>query len=191
MKHRNSISNGHFRKHWQKFVKTDFDKSSNKKRRRTIRVSKLTKTRRYNFSPKNLLKPIVHNPTRMYNLKIRLGRGFSLSELNKSGISKKLACSIGVSIDKRRRGDSLRECTNTIRLNSYLRKLNLVSLKKSQTENSIFEKIPPYKFSERQFKNKFCEKSKLLIQSEQNIKPKLKAFQTLRPLSVRGKLKDF
>jgi hypothetical protein len=26
VKHNNSISNGHFRKHWQKYVKTDFNK---------------------------------------------------------------------------------------------------------------------------------------------------------------------
>mmetsp|Transcript_81783 Transcript_81783/g.132625 ORF Transcript_81783/g.132625 Transcript_81783/m.132625 type:complete len:186 (+) Transcript_81783:952-1509(+) len=183
VKHRNSISNGHFRKHWQKFVKTDFDKSSNKKRRRMERISKLTNTRRYNFSPKNLLKPIVHNPTKMYNLKIRLGRGFSLSELNKSDIPRKLACSVGISIDKRRRGDELKESSNTIRLNNYLKKLNLVPLKKNSAENLIFEKISNYNFSEKQIKNKVFEKSKKLLKRIEfdNI-PIIDGFHTLRSI---------
>lgn len=138
VKHNNSISNGHFRKHWQKYVKTDFDKSSNKKIRRTKRNSKLKASKRHNFSPENLLRPVVNNPTKMYNLKIRLGRGFSFSELDDSRVSKKDALSIGVSVDKRRRGGCLKHHSNVKTLNDYLDKINLVSTERKINGNGEY-----------------------------------------------------
>lgn len=106
VKHKNSIPKVHCRKHWQKYVKTDFNKSANKKKRRLKRFSKFSSLKKYNFSPKNFLRPVVHNPTKMYNLKTRLGRGFSLEEMNEIKISKKTALSVGISFDKRRRGEN-------------------------------------------------------------------------------------
>jgi large subunit ribosomal protein L13e len=112
VKHKNSISNGHFRKHWQKYVKTDFDKPLNKIKRRNKRKSKLTNINRYNFCPKNILRPVITNQTKMYNLKVRLGGGFSNNEINKSNVSHKIASSIGISVDKRRRRDNLKQSFN-------------------------------------------------------------------------------
>ena len=119
VKHNNSISNGHFRKHWQKYVKTDFNKFSKTIKRRNLRKIKYKNLKIFNFSPRNVLKPIIHNPTKKYNLKIRLGRGFSFSELHNSKIPRKQATSIGISIDKRRRGNNLRQASNTKRLDNF------------------------------------------------------------------------
>ena len=135
VKHNNSISNGHFRKHWQKYVKTDFNKFSKKIKRRNLRKIKYKNLKIFNFSPKNVLKPIIHNPTKKYNLKIRLGRGFSFSELHNSKIPRKQATSFGISIDKRRRGNNLRQLSNTKRLDNFFEKMHLISLKKNSKEN--------------------------------------------------------
>ena len=145
VKHKNSIPKVHCRKHWQKYVKTDFDKSSKKKKRRTKRFSKLSDVKMYNFSPKNFLKPIVHNPTKMYNLKTRLGRGFSWEEINEIKISKKVALSVGISFDKRRRGNNLKKNSNVKRLNEFFEKIGLVSLKKTN-ENPKTEKTSIFNF---------------------------------------------
>ena len=94
-----------------------------KKKRRNFRIQKI-KNLKINKLPKNnILKPIVQNPTKMYNFKIRLGRGFSVDELKNSMIPKNIASSIGISLDKRRRGNSLRQPSNIKRLNSYFEKI--------------------------------------------------------------------
>lgn len=163
VKHRNSISSGHFRKHWQKYVKTDFNRSSNKKIRRTKRKTKTTASKRYNFSPQQLLRPVVNNPTKMYNLKIRLGRGFSFSELDGSRVSKKDAFSIGVSIDKRRRGGSLKQYSNIKTLNDFLDKIGLVSKgTKSLFKNNLdSNRISTIKLSEMKNKKNFFPNTKI------------------------------
>merc|ERR1712189_100595 len=43
MKHNNVIPNGHFRKHWQNYIKTWFDQPGRKKRRRVARQKKALK----------------------------------------------------------------------------------------------------------------------------------------------------
>ena len=140
VKHKNSIPKVHCRKHWQKYVKTDFDKSANKKKRRIQRFSKFSSLKKYNFSPKNFLRPVVHNPTKMYNLKTRLGRGFSLEEINEIKLSRKTALSIGISFDKRRRGENKKKNSNTKRLKEYLEKTGLIDI-----NNKIREKFPTEK----------------------------------------------
>ena len=142
VKHENSIPKVHCRKHWQKYVKTDFNKSSNKKRRRIKRFSKFTSLKKYSFSPKNFLRPIVHNPTKMYNLKTRLGRGFSLEEMNEIKISKKTALSIGISFDKRRRDENKTKKSNVKRLKDYLEKMGTIFLKNKINEKSPLRKNP-------------------------------------------------
>ncbi|KAK6129403.1 hypothetical protein DH2020_036855 [Rehmannia glutinosa] len=66
------------------------------------------------------LRPIVHGQTLKYNMKVRAGRGFSLEELKAAGIPKKLAPTIGISVDHRRRNHSLEGFqTNVQRLKTY------------------------------------------------------------------------
>ncbi|KAI8571610.1 hypothetical protein RHMOL_Rhmol01G0133500 [Rhododendron molle] len=70
------------------------------------------------------LRPIVHGQTLKYNMKLRAGRGFSLEELQAAGIPKKLAPTIGISVDHRRRNRSLEGLqTNVQRLKTYKAKL--------------------------------------------------------------------
>ena len=73
------IPNAHFRKHWQRRVKTWFNQPGQKKRRRVKRLRKAAAVApRPAAGP---LRPVVHCPTARYNIKTRLGRGFTLDEL--------------------------------------------------------------------------------------------------------------
>lgn len=73
------LPNAHFKKHWERYVKTWFDQPGKKKRRRQKR---LEKARRVAPRPlAGLLRPVVRCPTFKYNTKVRAGRGFSLEEL--------------------------------------------------------------------------------------------------------------
>merc|ERR1711862_77970 len=73
-----------------------------------------------------LLRPVVHPPTQRYNMKLRLGKGFTLDELREAKIPPKLAPTIGISVDHRRRNrcaESLK--ANVDRLKVYLSKLKI------------------------------------------------------------------
>jgi len=128
-----------------------------KKKRRTKRIAKFSNLKRYNFSPTNLLKPIVHNPTISHNLKIRLGRGFSLEEVNRSNVSRKLAFSLGISLDKRRRGNNSRKISNIKRLNDFYEKLKLEIPSKKNTEHSKPEQSLNINFAQIKIKKKFFD----------------------------------
>ncbi|CAL2244128.1 unnamed protein product [Prunus armeniaca] len=70
------------------------------------------------------LRPIVHGQTLKYNMKIRAGRGFTLEELKSAGIPKKLAPTIGIAVDHRRKNRSLEGLqANVQRLKTYKAKL--------------------------------------------------------------------
>ncbi|RDY09201.1 hypothetical protein CR513_06469, partial [Mucuna pruriens] len=77
--HNNVIPNGHFRKHWQNYVKTWFNQPARKTRRRLARQKKAVKI--FPRPTAGPLRPIVHGQTLKYNMKVRAGRGFSLEEL--------------------------------------------------------------------------------------------------------------
>ncbi|KAK1379496.1 Large subunit ribosomal protein L13e [Heracleum sosnowskyi] len=79
MKHNNVIPNGHFKKHWQNYIKTWFNQPARKTRRRNARQKKAVKT--FPRPTAGPLRPIVHDQTLKYNMKVRVGRGFSLEEL--------------------------------------------------------------------------------------------------------------
>uniref|UniRef100_A0A8D1GWV4 60S ribosomal protein L13 n=1 Tax=Sus scrofa TaxID=9823 RepID=A0A8D1GWV4_PIG len=78
------------------------------------------------------LRPVVRCPTVRYHTKVRAGRGFSLEELRVAGIHKKVARTIGISVDPRRRN----KCTESLqanvqRLKEYRSKLILFPRKPS------------------------------------------------------------
>mmetsp|Transcript_6984 Transcript_6984/g.42797 ORF Transcript_6984/g.42797 Transcript_6984/m.42797 type:complete len:117 (+) Transcript_6984:262-612(+) len=78
-RHNNIIPNVHCHKDWQSRVKTWFNQPARKKRRRDARAAKAKA-----ISPrpvKGMLRPIVHGSTIRYNMKTKLGRGFTLDEL--------------------------------------------------------------------------------------------------------------
>ncbi|ERN11740.1 60S ribosomal protein L13-1 [Amborella trichopoda] len=123
VKHNNVVPNGHFKKHWQNYVRTWFNQPARKVRRRIARTKKAVK-----IFPRPVagpLRPIVHGQTLKYNMKLRAGRGFSLEELKAAGIPKKLAPTIGIAVDHRRKNRSLEGLqANVQRLKTY--KANLV-----------------------------------------------------------------
>merc|ERR1740138_883292 len=111
------------------YIRTWFDQAGRKKRRMMKRQKKASK-----LSPRpsaGLLRPVVHPPTQRYNMKLRLGKGFTLDELKEAKIPAKLAQTIGIAVDHRRRNrcaESLQ--TNVERLKLYKSKL-LIFPKKS------------------------------------------------------------
>lgn len=122
VKHNNILPNGHFRKHWQRRVKTWLDQAGKKESRRRARLAKAVR-----IAPRpvdGLLRPAVRCQTVRYNMKLRAGRGFTLEELKAAGIRKKEARSIGVAVDHRRRNESQESLDlNVQRLLAYKNKL--------------------------------------------------------------------
>eukprot|EP00954_Amorphochlora_amoebiformis_P024940 1369703-Amorphochlora_amoeboformis.AAC.1 len=78
VKHNNVIPNGHFRKDWQRYIKTWFDQPAKKSARRAAREAKAA---RLAPRPIGKLRPVVRGQTVKYNLRLRAGRGFTLDEL--------------------------------------------------------------------------------------------------------------
>ena len=124
VRHNNQIPNGHFKKRWQRRVKTWFDQPLKKQRRRRLRHLNAVSD-----APRpvaGLLRPIVQCPTIKYNMKQRSGRGFTLEELKVAGVDRNFARNIGISVDYRRRNrneEHLRR--NVERLKEYRSKLVL------------------------------------------------------------------
>jgi len=132
VKHNNIIPNQHFHKKWAGgtngmkrgplHVVTWFDQPAKKKSRRLKRAAKAAK-----LAPRptgGLLRPVVHCPTQKYNMKTRLGRGFSTEELKEAGIPVKYARSIGIAVDLRRVNKSTESLqANVQRLKAYKEKL--------------------------------------------------------------------
>merc|ERR1712039_573382 len=110
-------------------MRTWFDQAARKKRRDQNRKEKAAK-----LAPRpaaGLLKPVVHPPTQRYNMKLRLGKGFTLEELKEAKIPKKLARTIGIAVDHRRRNKCVESLqANVSRLKLYKSKL-LIFPKKS------------------------------------------------------------
>ncbi|CAA7056378.1 unnamed protein product [Microthlaspi erraticum] len=122
MKHNNVIPNGHFKKHWQNYVKTWFNQPARKTRRRIARQKKAVKI--FPRPTSGPLRPVVHGQTLKYNMKLRTGKGFTLEELKAAAIPKKLAPTIGIAVDHRRKNRSLEGLqSNVQRLKTYKAKL--------------------------------------------------------------------
>ncbi|CAG2110264.1 unnamed protein product, partial [Medioppia subpectinata] len=111
------IPNGHFRKDWQRFVKTWFDQPMRKKRRHVTRVQRAA---RVAPRPTQRLRPIVNCPSVKYNSKRRLGRGFTLEELKAAAIAVREAPTIGIAVDHRRGNRSVESLQRNVqRLKEY------------------------------------------------------------------------
>lgn len=106
----NIIPNNHFRKWWQKYVRTWHNQAGRKKSRRNARQEKAAKIAP---RPIGMLRPAVHAATARYNFKVRAGRGFTFEELKKAGIQKTQAKTIGICVDHRRRN----HCDESLNLN--------------------------------------------------------------------------
>eukprot|EP00475_Leptophrys_vorax_P020466 TRINITY_DN27_c0_g2_i1.p1 TRINITY_DN27_c0_g2~~TRINITY_DN27_c0_g2_i1.p1 ORF type:complete len:224 (-),score=84.21 TRINITY_DN27_c0_g2_i1:98-769(-) len=121
MKHNNIIPNVHFHKDWKRFVKTWFNQPMKAKARRAARQAKAKKVAP---RPIRKLRPVVRCSTLKYNLKLRLGRGFSLDEIEAAGLTKQYARTIGIAVDHRRKNISEEGFKRNVeRLELYKKKL--------------------------------------------------------------------
>jgi len=104
----NGMQHGRFNR---VMMRTWLDQAGRKKRRLTTRRAKAAK-----IAPRptgGYLRPVVHPPTQRYNMKLRLGKGFTLEELKEAKIPKKLAPTIGIAVDHRRKN----RCMESLQLN--------------------------------------------------------------------------
>ncbi|KAK7750732.1 60S ribosomal protein L13 [Diatrype stigma] len=121
IKHNNQIQKNHFRKDWQRRVRTHFDQPTQKIRRRSLRQAKAAAVAP---RPVDKLRPVVRCPTLKYNRKVRAGRGFTLAELKEAGIPRLTAPTIGISVDSRRQNLSEESlAANVARLKAYKARL--------------------------------------------------------------------
>jgi large subunit ribosomal protein L13e len=117
IKHNNQIQKNHFRKDWQRRVRTHFDQPGKKSSRRTARQAKAAAVAP---RPLDKLRPIVRCPTLKYNRRVRAGRGFTLTELKEAGIPRRFAVTIGIAVDGRRQNLSEESlAANVERLKAY------------------------------------------------------------------------
>ncbi|GJN71864.1 60S ribosomal protein L13 [Purpureocillium lilacinum] len=124
IKHNQKLVNNHFRKDWQRRVRTHFDQAGKKASRRTARQVKAAALAP---RPVDKLRPIVRCPTIKYNRKVRAGRGFTFAELKEAGIARPLARTIGISVDHRRQNLSEESLAiNVARLKAYKERLILL-----------------------------------------------------------------
>merc|ERR1712157_143170 len=131
VKHNNVLPNAHFHKNWQERVRCWFDQAPQKKSRRIRRERRAKQV--FPRPVGGSLRPVVHPPTRKYNAKLRLGRGFTLEECKGAGILPAFAKSVGICVDYRRRNhceESL--ALNVQRLKEYQSKLILFPRNKNK-----------------------------------------------------------
>ncbi|ESK97900.1 ribosomal protein l13 [Moniliophthora roreri MCA 2997] len=120
-RHNNVLHANHFRKDWQRRVKTWFNQPGRKLRRRNARKAKAASL---GVRPLTLLRPAVRGQTVRYNRKLREGRGFTLAELKEAGIGRKEARGVGIVVDHRRRNLSEEgKKVNVERLKAYKERL--------------------------------------------------------------------
>ncbi|PGH13586.1 hypothetical protein AJ79_03579 [Helicocarpus griseus UAMH5409] len=123
IKHNQTIPRNHFHKDWARRVRVHFDQPGRKHRRREARLAKAAAVAP---RPVDKLRPVVRCPTVKYNRRVRAGRGFTIQELKEAGIPRKLAPTIGISVDPRRVNASTESLTaNVARLKEYKARLIL------------------------------------------------------------------
>jgi large subunit ribosomal protein L13e len=127
VKHNNTTDSGHFRKRWQKNVRTSFDEPSKKLKRRIGRSRK----QKITFDQ---LRPIVRCPTKMHNLKVKFGRGFSRNEIKNAGLNGWQVSKFKISYDKRKRSSKNR-VTNIKQLKVASNFIDKVFLNRKMKEN--------------------------------------------------------
>merc|ERR1712151_232070 len=122
--HNNVVPNGHFHKWWQRNVVTWFNQPGRKMRRRKARAAKAAAT--FPRPVAGALRPKVRAQTIRYNTKTRFGKGFTFEELKEAGIPVKVAPTIGIAVDHRRKNKSLESLQDNVkRLKEYKSKLVL------------------------------------------------------------------
>ena len=117
------------------------------------------------------LRPVVHCQTVKYNTKRRAGRGFTLEELKEAGIPAKLAPTIGIAVDHRRRNRSLEGLQDNVnRLKAY--KANLV--------------VFPRRANKPKAGDSSAEELKAVAQLKGTVLPITRAKPTVEKVAVSG-----
>ncbi|KAL1865307.1 60S ribosomal protein L13 [Diaporthe australafricana] len=130
IKHNQTIVKNHFRKDWQRRVRTHFDQPGKKVSRRNARQAKAAAVAP---RPIDKLRPVVRCPSIKYNRRVRAGRGFTLAELKAAGIPRQYAATVGISVDARRQNISEESlATNVQRLKAYTERLILFPKKSNK-----------------------------------------------------------
>jgi len=130
IKHNQQIPHNHFRKDWQRRVRTHFNQPGKKISRRVARRAKAAAVAP---RPVDKLRPVVRCATIRYNRKLRVGRGFTLAELKAAGIPRPYAPTIGIAVDPRRQNLSEESlAVNVERLKEYAARLILFPRKTSK-----------------------------------------------------------
>lgn len=129
------------------------------------------------------LRPIVHCATAKYNMRTRMGRGFTVEELKEAGIPVKFAPTIGIAVDYRRKNVSVESMeVNVQRLKDYKSKLILFPRKagKPLKGDSTEEEIE----SATQYKEKLLPMTKdtheVQVEKIKDEDKKFSAYRTLR-----------
>ena len=137
VRHNNAIQKNHFKYHWNPtgsqrgHVKTWLHQPMQKKARRLRRQAKALQM--FPRPAGGSLRPSVRANTQRYNMKTRIGRGFTKEELYAAGLDAGNARTIGIAIDHRRRNKSQEGLeANVQRLKQYLAKLVLFPRKSSK-----------------------------------------------------------
>jgi large subunit ribosomal protein L13e len=135
----------HFRKDWQRRVRTWFDQPGSKVRRRHARKAKAASL---GVRPLTLLRPAVRAQTVRYNRKLKEGRGFTLAELKEAGVGRKEARGVGIVVDHRRRNLSEEgKALNVERLKAYKAKLIVFPRKASKPKKGDSTVRSPFPLS--------------------------------------------
>lgn len=132
---RSLVPNVHLHKDWDKHVRTWFNQPARAARRAAARKTKAAAV--FPRPVAGALRPVVQCPTQMHNGRSRLGRGFTLDELKKAGLSTTTARAYGIAVDFRRRNTSEGILnTNVQRLKLYRSKLVLLPKRWGQVNTS-------------------------------------------------------
>lgn len=133
----NAIPHVHQRKHYHPCssqkgnLKVFLAQPKQKERRRRLR---LQKAKEIFPRPLRQLRPLVACPTVRYNMKKRLGAGFTTEELAAAGLNARYAATVGITVDSRRKNISEESLQlNVQRLKDYTSKLVVFPLGKKAT----------------------------------------------------------
>ena len=139
VKHNNAIPGNHFHKDWKRYVKCWFNQPARKDRRRKARERKASEITPRPLKP---FRPLVQGQTIKYCGTTKTGRGFTLEELKRAGLTANFARTVGVKVDHRRRNKSAETLQRNVqRLEVYKSKLTLYPLKKDKPRKGEIDDV--------------------------------------------------
>jgi len=186
-KRNDKIPKNHFKKKWELRVKTWFDQPAQKRIRKEKRLAKAAAI--FPRPTSGHVRPVVRPPTRKYNYKVKLGRGFTIEELKAAGVNPKQALSIGIAVDKRRTNKSEGAFNlNVQRLKTYKSKLVLFPHTKKEKAAANAEELK----NATQFSGAIqpAKQRKFTIESipKSEVNSKVSAVDVLRRANSEAKL---